>query len=99
LVIEQWLQWRRENPVSTRNALSQLLAAARYRAPRKRPLERVLLLAGARDALVDPGCSLQLAAAWGARIAVHPEAGHDLPLDDEAWVLAQIVRSVGRAPK
>ena len=90
VVIEQWMQWRRENPVSPRNALSQLLAAARYSAPRKRPVERLLLLAGARDALVDPRCSLQLAAAWEARIAVHPEAGHDLPLDDEAWVLAQI---------
>ncbi|MCX7156721.1 MAG: alpha/beta hydrolase [Rhodocyclales bacterium] len=90
VVMEQWLQWRRENPVSPRNVLSQLLAAARYRAPRKRPVERLLLLAGARDALVDPRCSLQLAAVWEARIAVHPEAGHDLPLDDEAWVLAQI---------
>ena len=90
LVIEQWLQWRRENPVSSRNALSQLLAAALYRAPDKRPIEHLLLLAGARDALVDPRCSLQLAAQWEAPIAIHPEAGHDLPLDDDAWMLAQI---------
>ena len=90
LVIGQWLQWRRENPVSRRNALLQLFAAARYRAPRKRPLVRLLLLASARDALVDTRCSLQLAALWDARIAVHPAAGHDLPLDDDAWVLAQI---------
>ena len=89
-VIEEWLQWRRENPVSRRNALRQLLAAARYRAPRKRPVERLLLLAGARDALVDPRCSLQLAAQWDASIAVHPAAGHDLPLDDAGWVLAQL---------
>ncbi|MDZ4252804.1 MAG: alpha/beta hydrolase [Sulfuritalea sp.] len=81
-VIEQWLQWRRQNPVSRRNALRQLLAAARYRAPRQRPLERLLLLASARDALVDTRCSLRLAAQWDARIAIHPTAGHDLPLDD-----------------
>lgn len=91
-VIEHWLQWRHENPVSRRNALRQLLAAARYRAPRQRPLQRVLLLASARDALVDTRCSLQLAAHWGARIVVHPAAGHDLPLDDAAWVLAQLGR-------
>lgn len=91
-VIAQWLQWRSESPVSLRNTLRQLLAAARYRAPRRRPLERLLLLAGARDALVDPRCSRQLAAAWNAAIAVHPTAGHDLPLDDEAWVLARIER-------
>jgi pimeloyl-ACP methyl ester carboxylesterase len=90
VVVEQWLQWRRENPVSRRNALLQLLAAASYRAPRKRPLDQLLLLASACDALVDTRCSMQLAAQWDARIAVHPSAGHDLPLDDDAWVLAQI---------
>ena len=89
-VIGQWRQWRRENPVSRRNALRQILAAARYRAPRRRPFDRLLLLAGERDALVDPRCSLQLAAQWDAPVAVHPEAGHDLPLDDAAWVLARI---------
>lgn len=89
-VIEQWLQWRQQNPVSRRNALRQLLAAARYRAPRERPLERLLLLAGARDALVDTRCSLQLAAQWDAHIIVHPAAGHDLPLDDAAWVLERL---------
>ena len=89
-VIEEWRQWRRENPVSRRNSLRQLVAAARYRAPRKRPFEQLLLLAGARDALVDPRCSLQLAAQWDAVVGVHPAAGHDLPLDDAAWVLARI---------
>lgn len=89
-VIEEWRQWRRENPVTRRNALRQVLAAALYRAPRQRPFEQVLLLAGARDTLVDPCCSLQLAAQWDALVAVHPEAGHDLPLDDAAWVLARI---------
>ncbi len=89
-VIEQWLQWRRESPVTKRNALVQLLAAARYLAPHGPPLESLLLLAGERDALVNPLCSRQLAGQWNVRIAVHPLAGHDLPLDDHAWVLAQI---------
>lgn len=89
-VIEEWRQWRHESPVSRRNALRQILAAARYRAPRKRPFDQLLLLAGARDALVDPRCSLQLAVQWDAPVAVHPEAGHDLPLDDAPWVLTRI---------
>lgn len=90
-VIEQWLRWRQENPVSRRNALAQLLAAARYRAPRTRPLERMLLLAGARDALVDTLCSSELARAWDVPLQVHAEGGHDLPQDDAAWVLQRIV--------
>ena len=88
--IDAWLQWRRESPASRRNALRQLLAAARYRAPRQRPLECLLLLASTRDALVDARCSLQLAVQWDASVVVHPAAGHDLPLDDAVWVLAQM---------
>jgi pimeloyl-ACP methyl ester carboxylesterase len=94
-VIEQWLQWRRENPVTRRNALLQLLAAARYRAPRKRPLDRLLLLAGGADRLVDPHCSSELARAWNVPLHIHPEGGHDLPLDDEAWVLQHILAWIG----
>jgi pimeloyl-ACP methyl ester carboxylesterase len=90
IVIQEWLQWRRENPVSSRNALRQLLAAARYRAPLRSPFKRLLLLAGAGDRLVDPRCSQTLAARWQARLAMHPTAGHDLPLDDGAWVRVQI---------
>ena len=70
--------------------MNQLLAAARYRAPWQRPLGNLLLLGGAGDQLVDSRCSLQLAAQWAAPVMLHPAAGHDLPLDDEAWVLAQI---------
>lgn len=90
LVIRQWLQWRSENPVCRRNALRQLLAAARYRAPQRHPLDRLLLLAGAGDRLVDPRCSQTLADRWGAGLAIHPTAGHDLPLDDGSWVLVRI---------
>lgn len=90
IVIQEWLQWRRENPVSSRNALRQLLAAARYRAPLRSPFKRLLLLAGAGDTLVDPRCSRTLATRWLVDFALHPAAGHDLPLDDQAWVLARV---------
>jgi len=89
-VIERWLQWRRENPVSRRNALIQLLAAVHYQAPHARPLEYMLLLAGARDGLVDMRCSQQLAERWDVPLVVHSDAGHDLPLDDAPWVLAHV---------
>lgn len=91
-VIAQWLQWRRENPVSRQNALRQLMAAARYRAPSAAPLARLLLLAGERDALVHVDCSHRLARQWNAPLVLHAAAGHDLPLDDASWVLEQIGR-------
>jgi pimeloyl-ACP methyl ester carboxylesterase len=89
-VLSQWLQWRAENPVSRRNAWRQLLAALRYRAPPRCPLDRILLLAGGADPLVDPRCSGDLAHAWNLPLCVHAEGGHDLPLDDAAWVAQRI---------
>jgi pimeloyl-ACP methyl ester carboxylesterase len=91
LTIDEWLQWRKENPVSRRNALIQLLAAARYHAPRQRPLDRILLLAGGSDRLVDTQCSGDLARTWDVPLQIHCEGGHDLPLDDAAWVVQRIL--------
>lgn len=89
-LLQQWLAYQREFPVTRRNALRQLCAAARFRAPAQPPPLPVLILAGAADQLVDHRCSLKLAQAWQVPLAVHPDAGHDLPLDDGAWVAARI---------
>lgn len=85
-----WARWRLEAPVSRRNGLRQLIAAARFRTPRSAPAGRLLLLASDGDRLVDPRCSTRLAEAWGSAIAVHPSAGHDLPLDAPDWVIARV---------
>ena len=85
-----WVQWRQQCPVSAGNVLRQLAAAARYRAaPTPAVATRVLSSAG--DRLVSPRCSQRLAAAWKVPLALHPSAGHDLPLDDPDWLLAQLV--------
>ena len=85
-----WAAIRAARPVSAGNACRQLFAAARYRAPRVKPRVPLLLLAGAGDGLVDPRCSQALARRWGATLAMHPSAGHDLPLDDGPWVAAEV---------
>jgi pimeloyl-ACP methyl ester carboxylesterase len=88
--LHEWVRLREECPVSPRNALRQLVAAARYTAPGKAPVPPVFILSGAQDALVDSRCSQRLAAAWQASLAIHPTAGHDLPLDDAEWVATQV---------
>lgn len=85
-VLAAWQAIRRARPVSTVNALRQLLAAARYRGPVTPPGLPVLVACSARDALVDPACSRLIAQAWQAALCVHPDAGHDLPLDDGRWL-------------
>ncbi|MCX7174562.1 MAG: alpha/beta hydrolase [Proteobacteria bacterium] len=89
-VLASWIAWRRERPVARANALRQLLAAWRYRAPVERPLPPMLVLASAQDPLVNPQCSREIAKCWQAAYAEHPAAGHDLPLDDGAWVAQQV---------
>ncbi|WP_374347057.1 alpha/beta fold hydrolase [Chitinimonas sp.] len=91
-VLSSWLGYRQQCPVSTINALRQLLAAARYRAPRVAPPVPCLVVAGERDRLVNPQCSHTLARAWQATLISHPDAGHDLPLDDGLWLAQQIQR-------
>ncbi|SER13909.1 Lysophospholipase, alpha-beta hydrolase superfamily [Solimonas aquatica] len=89
-VLADWCAWRSATPVSRANAWRQLHSAMRFMAPREAPSVPMLLLAGARDALVNPDCSRRLAQAWHLPLIEHPDAGHDLPLDDPAWVLAQL---------
>jgi len=88
----QWATYRRERPVSVANALRQIWAAARFVAPRAPPCARVLLLTSARDRLVDTRCSHAVAQAWRCELESHPWAGHDLPLDDGAWVIDAVRR-------
>jgi len=88
--LAEWSGYARENPVSSRNALRQLLAAVRFQPPSARPLPPVLVLSSAQDRLVDSRCSQTLAAHWNSAFAEHPSAGHDLPLDDAPWVAEQI---------
>lgn len=95
-VLATWVAARRQRPVQAANALRQLLAAARFRAPARLPQRPVLLLTSRGDRLVHTSCSEALARAWGCALAQHPDAGHDLPLDDPDWVIAQARDWVGR---
>ena len=98
-VLDDWLAYRRENPVAIGNALRQLVAAARYRAPSVKPSVPLLVLSSQGDALVDSACSRQIAERWQLPHAVHPDAGHDLPLDDGAWVARQLRRWLQGVPE
>ncbi len=86
-----WVALARQNPVSRRNAMRQLLAAARFRASAVAPAAPALVLVSQNDRLVAATCSHALSRAWGAALAVHPAAGHDLPLDDAPWVVDEVV--------
>ncbi len=89
-VLPHWQALARQCPVSTANVLRQLWAAARWRADAQPPAVPLLLLASQHDGLVSVRCSQALAVRWGVPLLLHPQAGHDLPLDDSAWLGDQI---------
>ena len=89
-LLKEWNAIARSAPVARANAVRQLAAAARYRAPATRPAAALLVLASRGDRLVDPCCSQRLAQAWQAPLRLHADAGHDLPLDDGAWVARMV---------
>ena len=89
-ILEHWLKLHRSHPVSRRNALAQLVAASRFRAPEIAAPMPALILASEGDRLVDAACSRAIARSWRCPADFHPSAGHDLPLDDGAWVAARV---------
>jgi pimeloyl-ACP methyl ester carboxylesterase len=97
--LEHWMNLRSAHPVSATNALRQLWAALRYRAPLVPPPVPVLLLQGLGDQLVSPRCTQALLARWQCAHAAHPTAGHDLPLDAGPWVVDQVMAWLRLAPE
>ncbi|WP_322092699.1 alpha/beta fold hydrolase [Paraburkholderia bannensis] len=84
--LDAWCSIRANARVSRSNALRQLAAAARFKAP-DAPHCTVLVVSSRGDRLVNPICSARLARAWCAPRVEHPWAGHDLPHDDPQWLV------------
>lgn len=93
---KQWYSIQRQRPVSTRNAVNQLAAAARYTPGPKRPLPEALLLASRGDRIVHWRCSAVIEQRWQWTLKLHPDAGHDLPLDEPDWVIRQLSGWLGQ---
>jgi pimeloyl-ACP methyl ester carboxylesterase len=89
--VDAWISLRMQHPVQPLNALRQLWAASRFTAPLTPPPATALLLASRHDALVNVACSRSIARQWNWPLAEHPQAGHDLPLDDGSWVIDQML--------
>lgn len=94
-VLDAWTAIAARRPVSRVNVLRQLLAAARFEAPCG-VTTPALVIVSRGDRLVSPACSEAIARAWGLPLQEHPWAGHDLPLDDAAWLADRIAHWAAR---
>lgn len=68
----------------------QIIAASRCRAEDTAPEVPLLVLASMNDRLVSPNCSKRIGQAWNATLRIHPDAGHDLALDDGEWIVGEV---------
>jgi len=75
--------------VNRLNAVYQIYAATKFRAPRKIGVP-MLVLVGDGDQLVSPQCSDAIARQYGARILRHPTGNHDLATDEPQWIADQV---------
>lgn len=99
-IAARWVEFAKQTPVTPVAAARQLLAAARSTLPRAVHVP-TLVLTSHGDRLVKHQCSEAIAQRLSLPIHHHPTAGHDLPLDDAAWVISrvkQFVEGVSREP-
>lgn len=91
-LLNQWLDFRRQQPPSRSAAVNQIIAASKFRFDDSKPVERMLFIAAKKDRIVSYKCSENAAKALEAEYRCHLHAGHDLPLDAPKWLAEQIVQ-------
>lgn len=89
------VDYTRKYPAGPANFFNQILAARAYCFPMSTPGE-LYLIGSYGDRMVSPKCTQAIAEAWGVPSAMHPWAGHDVPVDDPFWLLDVIERSLSK---
>ena len=89
-ILLEWETIQSEQPISFKNSLQQICAAATYKPSKSKPPCPVLLLNSLKDRLVSPLCSMAIQKQWQLELRSHPSAGHDLTLDAGDWVVRQL---------
>ena len=89
-ITQAWEKIQNERPISLKNSIRQIIAAATFRPGDIKPQQPVLLLNGQGDRLVASTCSEAIHKKWNLELRSHLWAGHDLTLDDGAWVALQL---------
>ncbi len=89
-IAEEWAAVQVERPMKRANVVRQLRAAMGFRVTGT-PRAKLLLLAGAGDALTHPDATAALAQHLGVPSKIHPQAGHELALDAPEWLCSETV--------
>jgi pimeloyl-[acyl-carrier protein] methyl ester esterase len=88
---QQWRAIQRQHPITRATIVTMLSAAAAFK-PRLQLQQNGLILCSKKDRLVSINASNDLAQRLQWPLEIHPDAGHDLPLDDAQWVAQRIAQ-------
>jgi pimeloyl-ACP methyl ester carboxylesterase len=88
----------RDAPPSRWAAVAQLLAASQFQPPERSLVRaRLAFICSRHDGLVSPRCTRDLASWFSCSWEEHAWAGHDLALDDPAWLCEHIAQVADRS--
>lgn len=87
--LSEWEKIAQQEPIKRHNALLQLYAASKF-SLKKKPRKKLLFLSSAADRMVDTSSSRRMASSLDADFSLHPNAGHDIALDDPHWICQEI---------
>lgn len=85
------ISYLKKHPLQSQNFVRQLVLSTQANFKNTPECEKLVLCSKA-DRLVHYSCSEDIAKAWNCEIRYHETAGHDLPLDDSAWIIEQLKR-------
>lgn len=88
-VAKEFAKHYTEKPISKQNQIRQLLAASRFKSPKKLTKDTLFLI-GEGDRLVNPVSTKALRRKYSAELFSHEKAGHDLTLDAGQWVVESV---------
>lgn len=89
-ILKEWVEIQADAPVSRKSFINQIKAALTFSPSKKKPKAKLLILAGKKDRLCSYKSSEKLHELWDGEFKLHSTAGHDLPIDDGAWLTEQI---------
>ncbi|MFT7403245.1 alpha/beta fold hydrolase [Zhongshania sp.] len=88
-LLGQWCHIRQLRPSTKRNVLRQLIAASQFKSPSVASIANAKghFISSRADRMVSYKCSEYLANKYHCWLTLHSTAGHDLPIDDAAWLI------------
>ncbi|MBC7712460.1 MAG: alpha/beta hydrolase [Rhizobacter sp.] len=91
--IESYASFSESHEVTKMNFIRQLILAKNIYIETL-PLIPFKVISSLNDRLVDHSCSINIASKFGGTQFTHPTAGHDLPLDEPAWLSEILVKNL-----